>query len=211
VRGAPRQHGKPRAELRYLRAVEAYLVGVDERVGPAEIRAPGAWLTPGFHDRYPTPLSRLDCTRHAPWPEAHIQALWQPISLKCKTKVVTDVTEASVQLVSVPLDWSDAESARAGHVNQALGQLGPPGSDGLPDGIYVSVGVVPPPLLIEGDPARSKLLEKYTTGGVKVNVVGQFHMSRAMLNDFIQMLQTTAINYDAAVKSVSPGLPDVEG
>ena len=123
---------------------------------------------------------------------------------------MTDVTEASAQQVSVSLDWSDAESARAGHVNQALGQLGPPGPDGLPDGIYITVGVVPPPPLIEGDPARGRLLEKYTTAGVKVNLVGQFHMSRAMLNDFIRILHTTAANYDTAVKLASPGPPEGE-
>lgn|GEM_PF-2985138 len=116
-----------------------------------------------------------------------------------------------MQQISVSLDWSDTESARAGHVNQALGQLGPPGPDGLPDGIYITVGVAPPPPLIEGDPARSKLLEKYAAVGVKVNVVSQFHMTRAMLNEFIEMLQTTASAYDAAVKSASPGLSDSEG
>jgi hypothetical protein len=125
--------------------------------------------------------------------------------------VVTDVTEAGVQLVSVPLDWGETESARAGHVNQALGQIGPPGPDGLPDGIYITMGVVPPPPLIEGDPAKSKLLEKYVTGGVKVNVVGQFHMSRAMLNDFIEVLRTTAANYDAAARLPSASLAETEG
>jgi hypothetical protein len=118
--------------------------------------------------------------------------------------VVTDVTEASVQLVNVRLDWSETESAHAEHVNQVLGQVGPPGSDGMPDGIYVTLGSVPPPVLIEGDVARAQLLEKITTSGVKINVVGQFHMSRAMLRDFIQVLQTTADKYDAAVELASP-------
>ncbi len=121
------------------------------------------------------------------------------------------MTEASVQQVRVSLDWSDTESARAGHVNQALGQLGPPGPDGLPDGIYITMGIVPPPPLMEGDPARDKLLEKYKASGVKVNVVGQFHMSRAMLGDFIQVLQTTAANYDAAAGLAPSQLPESEG
>jgi hypothetical protein len=125
--------------------------------------------------------------------------------------VVTDVTEASAQLVSVRLDWTETESAHAEHVNQMLGQVGPPGSDGVPDGIYVTVGYVPPPTLIEGDPAHTQLLEKYTTSGVKVNLLGQFHMTRAMLGDFIQVLQTTADKYDAAVKMASPANRSSEG
>jgi len=32
-----------------------------------------------------------------------------------------------------------------------------------------------------------------------------------MLNEFIQMLQTTASAYDVAVKSASPGLSESEG
>jgi hypothetical protein len=114
------------------------------------------------------------------------------------------VTEASAQLVSVRLDWTETETAHAEHVNQMLGQVGPPGSDGVPDGIYVTVGYVPPPTLIDGDPAHAQLLEKYATSGVKVNLLGQFHMTRAMLGDFIQVLQTTADKYDAAVKMASP-------
>lgn len=121
------------------------------------------------------------------------------------------MTEASVQLVSVRLDWSETESAHAEHVNQVLGQVGPPGSDGVPDGVYVTMGCVPPPTLIEGDPAQAQLLEKYTTSGVKVNLLGQFHMSRAMLGDFIHVLQTTADKYDAAVKLASPANRANEG
>jgi hypothetical protein len=118
--------------------------------------------------------------------------------------MVTDVTEAGVQLVSVRLDWSEIESAHAEHVNQILGQVGPPGPDGMPDGIYVTMGSAPPPPLIEGDAAKDRLLEKYATNGVKVNVLGQFHMSHAMLVDFIQVLQTTAEKYDEAVRLSSP-------
>jgi hypothetical protein len=66
------------------------------------------------------------------------------------------------------------------------------------------MGSVPPPPLIDGDPGQSKLIEKYRTSGVKVNIVGQFHMSRAMLSDFIKVLQITADKYDEAVRLASP-------
>lgn len=109
-----------------------------------------------------------------------------------------------MQLLRVSLDWSGIETTHAEHINQALGQVGPQGADEVPDGIYVTMGSVPPPPLIDGDPGQSKLIEKYRTSGVKVNIVGQFHMSRAMLSDFIKVLQITADKYDEAVRLASP-------
>ena len=121
------------------------------------------------------------------------------------------MTEASVQLVSVSLDWSGTESAHAEHVNQVLAQVGPPGPDGMPDGIYVTMGSVPPPALIEGDPSQARLLEKIRTSGVTVNVLGQFHMSRAMLSDMIRVFQTTVDKYDEAVGLASAATREDEG
>ena len=115
-----------------------------------------------------------------------------------------DVSEVASQLVKVRIDWSEAETGQAPHVNQALGQVGPPGTDGMPDGIYVTIGSLAPPPLLEGDDdVRDRLLEKLTTRGAKVTVVSQVHMSRQMLGDFIAILQVTAANYDAAVRHVA--------
>lgn len=116
------------------------------------------------------------------------------------------MSEVAPQLVKIRIDWSEAENAQASHVNQAIGQVGPPGSDGMPDGIYVTVGSVAPPPLLEGDDdVRDQLLEKLRTRGAKVNVVSQFHMSRRMLDDLIAVLQTTAAKYDAAAQQVAQG------
>jgi hypothetical protein len=114
---------------------------------------------------------------------------------------VNDVSEAAVpDLVQVRVAWTAIEAAQPLHVNQALGQLGPPGADGVPDGIYLTMGVIPPPALISTDPeAQARLLEQIRAEGVKVNIVGQFHMTRQMLTDLITLLQTTADKYDAAV------------
>ncbi len=111
------------------------------------------------------------------------------------------MSEAAPELVKVRIDWSAAETTPAHHVNQALGQLGPPGSDGMPDGIYVTIGTVSPPALLDEDTvARDELVARLESSGAKVNVVGQFHMSRQMLQDFIAVLQTTAAKYDAALQ-----------
>ena len=109
------------------------------------------------------------------------------------------MSEVVPEVVQVRLDWSGAEAAQAHHVNQALGQVGPPGTDGMPDGIYVTMGIVAPPPLLDGDDdVRDQLLEKLRTSGAKVNVIGQFHMSRQMLDDFVTILQVTAAKYDIA-------------
>lgn len=116
------------------------------------------------------------------------------------------MSEVAPQMVQVRIDWSEAENAQATHVNQAIAQVGPQGSDGMPDGIYVTMGsVAPPPLLDEDGDARDRLLEKLTTRGAKVTVVSQFHMSRRMLDDFIAVLQTTASKYDAAAQQAAQG------
>jgi len=114
------------------------------------------------------------------------------------------VSEAAPTLVKIRIDWSGAETAHAYHVNQALGQVGPPGPDGIPDGIYVTMGnVAPPPLLDGDDAAGSELLARLTTHGAKVNVVCQVHMTRRMLDELIAVLQTTAAKHDAAVRQAA--------
>lgn len=59
------------------------------------------------------------------------------------------------------------------------------------------------------DGFRQQLIEKLTRDGVKVNVLGQYHISRRMLGDLITLLQATAVKYDAAVEQAKalPGLP----
>lgn len=115
------------------------------------------------------------------------------------------LSEVVPEQVTLRLDWSPAQTAQAQHVNQALAQVGSPGADGMPDGIYVTVGVVPPPPIPgDDDRARAEAVEALKVNGVKVNVAGQFHMSRQMLGDLISVLQTTAAKYDAAVRA-APG------
>ena len=108
---------------------------------------------------------------------------------------------SEAEQIRVRLDWSSAETAQAQHVNQLLAQVGSPGSDGIPDGIYLTLGSVPPPAILDGDDdARDRLIEKLASAGAKVNVAGQFHISRRMLDDVIRVLQETAAKHDAAAK-----------
>lgn len=124
----------------------------------------------------------------------------------CNTGAVNEVSKVAPELIQVRVKWAETGDARPVHVNQALGQVGPPGSDGLPDGIYVTMGVVPPPPLSDENPDdRDQLLAKLRTEGITVNIAGQFHMSRQMLGDLMTLLQTTADKYDAVLAQAKTG------
>jgi len=92
---------------------------------------------------------------------------------------------------SVRLDWSATEACPAQHVDQVLVHMGPPSEGGVPDGIYVAMGSISPPV-IPADPER-------TASAVKVAVYGRVTMSREVLDDLIRLLKAGADQYDAAV------------
>jgi hypothetical protein len=118
--------------------------------------------------------------------------------------VVEDVSEAHPEQIRVRLDWSAAANAVTQHVNQAIAGIGPPLSNGLPDGIYVTFGSVPPPVLLDDDPeARADAIAKLKAEGTKVNVAAQFHITRQMVDDIIHVLRITADRYDIAVQQAS--------
>lgn len=103
--------------------------------------------------------------------------------------------------VRIRLDWSQIASAAALHANQVVAQVGGPGTDGFPDGVFITLGSVPPPVLIEGDPQAGQALDELRKTGVRVNVLGQYHISRQLLADLISVLQVTAAKYDQAVQA----------
>jgi len=102
--------------------------------------------------------------------------------------------------VTISLDWGEAGLGVAQHVNQILGQVGPPSASGAPDGIYLVLGSIPPPVILSTDDeeTRERLIHELTSRPAKVSVLGRFHMSRELLDDLIRILQTTARQYDAA-------------
>lgn len=106
-------------------------------------------------------------------------------------------------LVAVSLDWKDAAAVEPLHVNQLMAQMGVPAPNGVPDGIYVTLGrVLPlPPLAGGSDPqSQRNALETLQGSTVQVGIQGRFHISRDLVDSFIQVLQTMAGQYDAAVQ-----------
>ena len=101
--------------------------------------------------------------------------------------------------VAVRLDWSAAEACPAQHVNQVLVQVGPPSESGVPDGIYVTVGSISPPVIPADPEGRAARVAELTASVVKVAVYGRVSMSREVLDDLMRVLKLTADQYDAAV------------
>lgn len=116
------------------------------------------------------------------------------------TAIVEDVSVAVSQQVLVRLDWSEVEQTPAHHVNQVLAQVGPPSLKGIPDGIYVALGNLSPPVIPPDDDRREARVAELANSVLKVAVHARVQLSREALRDLIQVLQTTADQYDESVR-----------
>jgi hypothetical protein len=100
--------------------------------------------------------------------------------------------------VAVGLDWGAAESAPVQHANQVIGQVGPPSGNGTPDGIYVALGIVHPPVIPPDGEGRAKRIAELANSQLPVSVLGGFHLSREVAADLVRVLTTTIEQYDLA-------------
>lgn len=101
------------------------------------------------------------------------------------------------------LDWSEVESSPASHINQLLAQIGPPSSNGVPDGLYLAMGSVAPPIILGDEDQRTARITELTGSILKVAVHARVHVSREVLGDMIRVLEKTAEQYDAALAQAS--------
>ncbi|NJP25271.1 hypothetical protein OHB01_26765 [Microbispora hainanensis] len=115
-----------------------------------------------------------------------------------------------VENFAIVVDWSDAAGVPITHVNQFVAQPGPPTLEGGPDGIYLLLGSIPPPLIPRDTEGQRRAIETLKATGLKVDIHGRFHMSRARLEELIQVLQTTADTYDAAVERMAQDRSETE-
>jgi hypothetical protein len=124
---------------------------------------------------------------------------------------VEDTGEAIPPQVNVRLDWSAVDACPTQHVNQIIAQVGP-AQGGIPDGVYIGLGSVPPPLILAVNEAeRAEMVAVLSAQPIAVTVHGRFHMSRAVLGALIKSLQTTADQYDAVVQhSAGEQPPEIE-
>jgi hypothetical protein len=115
--------------------------------------------------------------------------------------------ETAQDTFALLLDWGEAYDAPRAHVNQFLGQVGVPLADGTPDGVWLVLGSVSPPIVVGADPeARQRQIDALK-GTARVTVHGRFQMSRARLDELIGVLQETAANYDSASNAAKEHAP----
>lgn len=117
---------------------------------------------------------------------------------ECDETRGADVTEQYVpQQIQLHVSWSAANDIPVAHVNQFATQLGPPAKNGIPDGVYVILGNLVPPIIAGDDAeARQKSIEAVQESGIQVDVYGRYHLSRDRLDDLIEALQAIANAYD---------------
>ncbi len=101
---------------------------------------------------------------------------------------------------SIAVDWAGASDKPLLHVNQFAAQTGVPARDGIPDGLYLLLGSVAPPLIF-GKTNAEYQREIEALGSVPVTIHGRFHLSRARLSELIDVLTQAAQNYDAIAKA----------
>ena len=109
--------------------------------------------------------------------------------------------------VRMGLDWSEIENCPSSHVNQLIAQIGPPSSNGVPDGLYIGLGSVAPPIVLGDEEQRAERVAELTGSILKVDVHGRFHVSREVLGDIIAVLQTAAEQYDASLPGATAEKP----
>ncbi len=96
---------------------------------------------------------------------------------------------------TMSIAWPEAQVS-VQPANQFAATIGVPGADGAADSVYVTIGHVSPPFL-SGTP--EDLQEKLASyGPLAVDTLARYVVSRARLQEFIDVLQRVADIYDHA-------------
>lgn len=98
--------------------------------------------------------------------------------------------------MTLRVDWSRADDVPAEPANQFVVNVGLPDKAGTPDGVYLLLGHLTPPILLPG--TRNEVVEQLETIQSKrtVEVRGRYLLSRQRLNELIEVLQIAAVQYD---------------
>lgn len=97
---------------------------------------------------------------------------------------------------TISVDWSEASDLPTTHVNQFFVSPGPPTSQGVPDGVYLVLGSIPPPFVPSDSEGQRRALQALKDRGLKVSAHARYQLSRERLDELIQVLQQLADKYD---------------
>lgn len=99
--------------------------------------------------------------------------------------------------VPLEVDWGAADALPVMLVNQVVAQVGPTSDEGRPDGAYVALGHVAPPILL-GTPEEMRRNLERLGGRLSVSVHGRYFLTADHLRQLIRVLQETAEKLDKA-------------
>jgi hypothetical protein len=117
------------------------------------------------------------------------------------TDAVSAESQQDAEVVAVPVRWN-LESVPTLFANQFVATLGPPTAGGVPDGIYLVLGAVAPPIIIGDTPeARKAYVQAAMRDGLTVEVHGRYVLSRERLDEVITALETIRDKYDEAASA----------
>ncbi|MEU6041110.1 hypothetical protein ABZ801_37540 [Actinomadura sp. NPDC047616] len=104
----------------------------------------------------------------------------------------------TVDSVTVYVDWSNLASVPTRHINQFVAQVGPPTRDGSPDGIYLGLGHLAPPVIVSSDPEMRQREIEAAANGIAPEDMGRFHLSKSHCEELVKVLQEALRQYDKA-------------
>jgi hypothetical protein len=108
-------------------------------------------------------------------------------------------TESAVPRLQLKVDWSDFDGAAPQSANYFAASVGLPDDIGRPDGVYLAMGHLTPPMLLRGSPEEMQEQVDRFGGRRKVQVNGYYVISRSRLRELIGVLQTAAGQYDEII------------
>ena len=106
------------------------------------------------------------------------------------------VGEGEQVQLELELDWSAAAALDAKIANQFIVQLGAPATGGAPDGVYLIIGEVTPPLIISNTAEGRKAQAESYGGRLPVRAHGRYYLTRARLEELRKVLDRIAAQYD---------------
>ncbi|MFG3051863.1 hypothetical protein ACGFZP_13060 [Kitasatospora sp. NPDC048239] len=106
------------------------------------------------------------------------------------------ITSTTAHTAKFRLVWEDP-AGPAQPTNQFAVALGVPNASGRPDSIYLTMGILEPPLLFGSD---EEIVERLAESGHKLPVkpLGRFVLTRDRIQELIKILESAAEIYDEA-------------
>lgn len=119
----------------------------------------------------------------------------------CQTSGVSAPEEPTT--IQVPVHWPGLADLPTLYVNQFAATLGPPTVAGMPDGVYVLLGNVAPPVVLGTSAAAREASLREAQDGINVKIHGRYYLTRERLGELIDSLTTIADAYDKVINDRS--------